>query len=96
MNKRIWTTKDGIKIPINKMSDIHLLNTLKYLEKRGKQVFEENLRAAYAVSGTFSDDSMASYYCDQDISSMEEQGFDPYDIPFYEELHKEALKRDLL
>lgn len=27
----VWTTKDGRKIPINKMSDEHLLNTINMI-----------------------------------------------------------------
>lgn len=29
----VWTTKEGKKIPINKMSDTHLINAIKMLEK---------------------------------------------------------------
>lgn len=32
-NEIVWTTKEGEKIPINKMTDAHLINAIKILEK---------------------------------------------------------------
>ena len=32
-NEIVWTTKEGKRIPINKMTDTHLINTIKMLEK---------------------------------------------------------------
>lgn len=32
-NEIVWTTKKGEKIPINKMTDAHLINAIKMLER---------------------------------------------------------------
>ena len=29
----VWTTRDGREVPVKEMSDTHLNNTIKYLEK---------------------------------------------------------------
>ena len=31
--KYVWTTKDGRKVPVREMTDSHLENTIKYLER---------------------------------------------------------------
>lgn len=33
-NNIIWKCKDGTEIPINKMTNDHLLNAIKYFEKK--------------------------------------------------------------
>jgi len=32
-DKHIWTTKDGTKVKVEDMTDSHLLNTYRYLER---------------------------------------------------------------
>lgn len=34
----LWTTKEGNKIPINEMSDEHLLNTIHFLKRLIREV----------------------------------------------------------
>lgn len=34
---KIWTTKERIDIPYSKIEDRHLLNILKYIEKKSKE-----------------------------------------------------------
>lgn len=36
MNKHIHITKNGVKIPLNKMTDNHLINTIKMIRMRAK------------------------------------------------------------
>lgn len=90
---KLWTTGDGTKIRICDMSDSHLINTLKMLERKGEKAFQEELRAAYSVS--FSSDTMADYHHEQAIRNMKEGGFDPFKIPLYKELYSEAYRRNL-
>ena len=38
MSEEMWTTEDGKEIPYSKLEDAHLLNILKYIEKRAKEL----------------------------------------------------------
>jgi hypothetical protein len=76
------------------MSDSHLDNTIKMLERTAKRNRDGELAAAYSCSSMFSEDSMASFYCEQEIDSMEED----YDgerflHPLYEDLVFEQARR---
>lgn len=37
MNRGIWTTKDGRDIPIEEMTDAHLLNTIRFVRRRAEE-----------------------------------------------------------
>ena len=39
-NKWIWTTKDGVDVPVRKMTDSHLLNTFRMLYRKGDTSFD--------------------------------------------------------
>lgn len=39
-NKIIWTTKDSTKVPINTISNTHLINTINMI-RRNKEIEEE-------------------------------------------------------
>ena len=56
--------------------------------------FKANLNAAYSLS--FDSDSIASYCLEQDITYMEKNGFDPFDIPLYTELYNDACRRKII
>lgn len=38
MSKSVWRTKDGRRIPISRMSDLHLLNTEQFLRRKFNQL----------------------------------------------------------
>ncbi len=92
-----WTCKDGTKIRICDMSDSHLINTINMLVRVTKENHSAELRAAYSVQLSLcSQDSIAAYYIENDIQSMEEEGPNPFQVvPLFDDLYSEALSRNL-
>ena len=72
-----WKTAQGIKIPISKMSDSHIVNTINYLRRKGTVEQIEEIGNAYAAN-TFNPETMASYYADHDIMMMEQETLDDF------------------
>ena len=89
MNTKKWTCKDGTRVRIKDMGDDHLVNTIKWLQRH----HQYEIAAAYSVASTFSGESMASYYADQDIDYMEQE---ESMHPLYNDLVEEAERRNLL
>lgn len=58
-----WTTRDGRTLFVHEMEDSHLLNTMRYLERRIEEE-HDGMEAAASYSG----DSMAAYYAGQTIN----------------------------
>ena len=52
MKNDVWTTREGVKIPIKEMTNSHILNTITFFYKR-REVIVSNLAM-----------SMALYACD--------------------------------
>jgi hypothetical protein len=53
----IWTTKNGVKIPISQMTTAHIQNCINSMERNGSK---------YVVFGNFDEDG--SPWADQDIN----------------------------
>lgn len=45
-----WMSKDGVPIPIHKMGQQHLINTVNYLKKRMEQGFRKHKKYNYLVA----------------------------------------------
>lgn len=64
----LWTTKEGHKIPVRKMSVDHIKNCMAMLRRRG-YVSEAEFVAAcgwgFSMNG-----EMASYYAEQEVAQM--------------------------
>lgn len=93
---KIWTTKDGTKIPIKEMTDSHLVNTLKLLHRTAKASVERFVTAGNPFHG-----EMASDDFDRAQSAALEDPVDAIEhhlrsIPQFEHLETEALKRNLM
>lgn len=59
----LWQTKDGTKIPIEKMTDAHLRNAIAYA-KRYLEVAKEEREATWMCASFCSDESVGAYYAD--------------------------------
>lgn len=79
----IHVTKDGQEIPVTKMTDSHLLNTIKYIERKAK----EGMEVICGGSGSYAEDMWA------DVETL--YGEDVFDRWDFEEYAKEAKRRKL-
>lgn len=96
-NKKVWTTRDGRRIPIVAMEDRHLVNTIKYLYRLAAVSLAAELAAGYSVLGTLNGD-MAQFCCEQDLDRMqdtEEEEWLESQCPQWPALIKELNRRGL-
>lgn len=94
MRYPVWTTSDGRAIPINKMSDKHLCNTLRMLKRvatatQGEMV-ETMAGAMYSLHG-----DMATYYAEQEFDRACNASWDEFVPPIFEKMEELAAKRGL-
>ncbi len=90
MRYPVWKTKSGEKIPINKMDDRHLLNSIRFLERRASHL-KLRLYSSYPEMNG----EMAQYCAEQEFEAF--QNADVGDIfPIYDRLYDLAIKRNLL
>lgn len=83
MEEKTWTTKEGEEIPYSKLEDSHLLNILKWIEKRA----EDGI--TFTTGGGHSPED---FWLDE-TDLIGEDVLEHYN---YKVLCKEALRRDLL
>lgn len=89
-NRKMWTTKTGEKIRIKDLTDSHLLNILKLLERA--KFGQDNMIAGLAC---MMNGEMAQYYAEQDANNAAQESVDER-FPIYEDLHDEAVRRKLI
>ena len=92
---KLWKTKDGHKIRICDMSDSHLLNAIRMLEKmtdtKESQLISDGYNALCCVSG-----EMAIMHIESDLDDLERNGLDVVEcFPIYENLVEDAIRRGL-
>ena len=68
-----WIMKGKEKIRICDMTDEHLMNTIKFIERVMEKSFRDNLNAAFQLSCMLGGD-VAEWQLDNDIATMEEEG----------------------
>lgn len=85
---KMWKTKDGREIPINKMADAHLLNVIRMLQ-RTHAVRQFNSPIPLGLRG-----EMAQFAAEADYERFQES---PPSVssPFYDDLCREAENRGL-
>ena len=82
---KTWITKEGEEIKISEMDDLHLLNTIRFLEKRANQGIKRVYSCGYEANNDFETGDTEIVYGQEALDSIEEY---PY-------LLKEAKKRGL-
>lgn len=93
--KTTWVTKEGQRIKIKDMTDSHILNTIRMLERNAKIYQEVMIPQAYAVLSSMRGEG-AQFCMEQEIRSLEDA--DPtelIDCPTYDALVEEAMKRNI-
>lgn len=79
-----WITQDNKEIPFNELEDSHLLNILKWIERRAKNGMEISVNMGYGEHD----------YCEYSSYTIHgEEVKKQYD---YYELKKEALNRKII
>ena len=91
-----WTMRDGTTIKIEDMTDSHLLNSMKMLERNVKDMREDTEVQACGFLSSLQGE-MASYYAEQDVDALmsmsDEEFLEKYTE--YVELRDEYEKRKL-
>jgi hypothetical protein len=86
-NRKRWTTKDGTKIRIKDMTDEHLLNTIRFLDRKAQEIKDNTCPPNF--SGEMAQMCAEQAY-DQLIEAETEDLF-----PIYIDLAEEANRRKL-
>jgi hypothetical protein len=96
--KPVWTTASGEDIPVQEMTDKHLLNTISYLEnfaERAKlNIINEGYHMLSVVNGEMAEDAIRSGI--EDAESMSPQECLILNTPIYVLMIREAHKRGLI
>lgn len=88
-NRKIWITKDGTKIRIKDMTDSHLLNTIKMLDRKHSRVILDAYCFANMLNG-----EMAQYQMEGEIDRLEEGDASQWCL-LYDDLMEEASRRNI-
>jgi len=90
---KLWTTKDGRRIRICDMSDDHLDNTIKLLDRMAKAAESQTIVKGFKMLNILHGE-MAIDSVEREIDRVMEYGIDPCEIsPLYENLTMEQLRR---
>ena len=87
---KLWTMRDGTKIRICDMSNLHLQNTMKMLERIAEINYQDELATAYVFAGQCRGE-MASYCAEQDAENV------TYKLPdIYWNMRDDSVRRGLI
>jgi len=90
---KLWTTRDGTKIRICDMSNIHLKNAMLMLQRTAELTFQTNLDAAYSFASGCRGD-MASYCAEQAADEIGHEDWRSYVTDIYWAMQKDMERRE--
>lgn len=86
-NMKMWQMKDGFSICIKDMTDNHLANTIKLVERAHEHAVLEGYVLCSSLNG-----EMASFCAERDVAGLEDEG--PSAVcPVYDDLVEEQSRR---
>jgi hypothetical protein len=92
---KLWTTREGAKIRICDMTDGHLSNTIKMLERIAKAKIMASIEARWSLLATLQGE-MACMTVENEIAYLEKEGINPSEIhPLYDNLVEGWKRRGL-
>jgi len=92
---KLWTTQDGNRIRLCDMSDEHLLNTIKFLQRKAKELYKDELAAGYSILSSLGGEA-AIDHCEGTLQMIEEEGADYYLPDIYYNMLDEKERRGLI
>jgi len=87
-NRKLWKCKDGTKIQIRDMTDSHLINSIKLMERTA-------LEFARSVPYPMFQGEMAQYYAEREFENLQDDPLSTLEGTIYDDLCEEAFKRNL-
>lgn len=91
----VWMTREGREMYIKDMTNRHLINSIKMLERNEERARQKTILDGYVMLSMLNGE-MAQYSVEQELSWLESGESETGDIfPVYNELTEEAEKRGL-
>ena len=94
----IWTTKDGLDIDIEDMSDSHLMNTILWMERNEERITGQHERKLLSLGEhalSCLQGEMALLEVEQELDNIMKDGVDLTDVPVYREMLRVGKARGL-
>jgi len=90
-----WTTRDGTRVAIAHMTDVHLQNTIGWIERQLEELNEEEI-SAYGFASSCRGD-MASYYAGHAAEESSDRAIAAHSLaqPTLEAMRAELKRRGL-
>lgn len=92
-NMKMWTTREGEKIRVRNMTDSHIQNTMKMLERVAIAKKNEDDKLACVFEGSVHGD-MATYYAEQTAMQQYQTEWTSYLPDIYWDLKDELKRRE--
>ncbi len=92
---KLWTCQDNRRVRICDMSDSHLTNAIKYLQRKANVLGAQAILTGYEALSMLQGE-IAVLTMEREIENLEENGMDPCEVnPLYDNLIEDAWRRGL-